>query len=145
MCAALRQFLIFDNLKAEDEEEISDYVTHALNSSHGKTLSAFINLGLRIARTNDKKGGKAEVKWSEKIKGKYDELLEKKIIESYTFLGRYLPNLFYLDKAWAEEKIKGLYPDKVDRNWEAFMAGYLSIGTVYADLYKLMTPLFLCY
>jgi hypothetical protein len=133
-------FLIFDNLEAEDEEAISDYVTHALNSSHGKTLSAFINLTLRIARINDKKGAKAEVKWSEKIKGKYDELLEKKIIESYTFLGRYLPNLFYLDKAWAEEKVKRLYPESANRYWEAFMDGYLSIGTVYNDLYELMNP-----
>ncbi|HDH04860.1 MAG TPA: hypothetical protein ENH01_03985 [Nitrospirae bacterium] len=133
-------FLVFDNLEAEEEEEISDYVTHALNSSHGKTLSAFINLTLRIARTNDKKGDKAEIKWSAEIKDKYDELLEKKIIESYTFLGRYLPNLFYLDKAWAEEKVKDLYPDSVDRYWEAFMDGYLSIGTVYNDLYELVNP-----
>ena len=74
------------------------------------------------------------------IKGKYDELLEKKIIESYTFLGRYLPNLFYLDKAWAEEKVKGLYPGTVDKYWEAFIDGYLSIGQVYDELYKLMVP-----
>ncbi|RJQ53129.1 MAG: hypothetical protein C4526_07130 [Nitrospiraceae bacterium] len=133
-------FLIFDNLKAEEEEEKSDYVTHALNSSHGKTLSAFINLALRIARTNDRAGVEAEIKWSSKIKGKYDELLEKKIIESYTFLGRYLPNLFYLDKAWAEERIKGLYPVTVDKYWVAFMDGYLSIGKVYDDLYNLMIP-----
>lgn len=133
-------FLIFDNLEAEEEEEKSDYVTHALNSSHGKTLSAFINLALRIARTDDKRGDKAEIKWSSEIKGKYDELLEKKIIESYTFLGRYLPNLFYLDKAWAEEKVTRLYLGTVDKYWEAFMDGYLSIGKVYDELYKLMVP-----
>lgn len=133
-------FLIFDNLEAEEEEEKSDYVTHALNSSHGTTLSAFINLALRIARTNDKTGDKAAIKWSSDIKGKYNELLEKKIIESYTFFGRYLPNLFYLDKAWAEERIKGLYPGTVDKYWEAFMDGYLSIGQVYNELYNLMIP-----
>ena len=120
--------------------EISDYVTHALNSSHGKALSAFINLALRIARTNDKKGDKADVKWSTEIKGTYNELLEKKIIESYTFLGRYLPNLVYLDKVWAEGKVKDLYPELADRLWEAFMDGYLSIGTIYNDLYKIMSP-----
>jgi len=133
-------FLIFDNLEEEKEEEKSDYVTHALNSSHGKTLSAFINLALRIARTNDRASDKAEIKWSPEIKGKYDELLEKKIIESYTFVGRYLPNLLYLDKAWTEEKVKSLYPGTVDKYWVAFMEGYLSIGTVYDDLYKLMFP-----
>ena len=62
-------FLIFDKLEAEDKEEKSDYVTHALNSSHGKTLSAFINLALRIARTNDKTGDKTEIKWSRRLRG----------------------------------------------------------------------------
>jgi hypothetical protein len=137
-------FLIFDKLEAEDEEEQSDYVTHALNSSHGKALSAFINLALRIARTNDKTGDKAEIKWSPDIKGKYDELLGKKVIESYTFLGRFLPNLFYLDKSWAEEKVTSLYPGAVDKYWQAFMDGYLSIGQVYDELYRLMVPHYKC-
>ncbi len=133
-------FLIFDNLEVEKEEDKSDYVTHALNSPYEKTLAAFINLTLRIARVNDKKGVKDEIKWSEKIKGKYDELLEKKIVESYTLLGRYLPNLSYLDKKWAEEKVKSLYLETASRYWEAFMDGYLSIGKVYETLYELMIP-----
>lgn len=133
-------FLIFDNLDTEEEEDKSDYVTHSLNSPYGKTLAAFINLALRIARVNDKKGLKEEIKWSDEIKGKYNELLEKKIIESFTLLGRYLPNLYYLDKTWAEEKVKGLYPETVDKYWEAFMDGYLSIGQVYDDFYNLMNP-----
>ncbi|MBI4848180.1 MAG: toll/interleukin-1 receptor domain-containing protein [Nitrospirae bacterium] len=133
-------FLILSKLEAEEEKEITDYVTHALNSPHGKTIIALINHALRIARVKDKKGDTSEVKWSDEIKGKYNELLKIKIIESYTMLGRYLPNLFYLDKTWAEEKVKSLYPVTDDKYWEAFIDGYLSIGQVYDELYNLMIP-----
>ena len=133
-------FLILDKLEVEEEGEKSDYVTHALNSPHGKTLSALINLALRIARINDKKGDKADIKWSAEIKGQYNDLMENKVIESYTLLGRYLANLFYLDKGWVGEQIKRLYPDTANQYWEAFIDGYLSIGTVYSGLYELMTP-----
>ena len=133
-------FLIFDNLEVEEEEDKSDYVTHALNSPYGKTIDAFINFALRIARLKDQKADKAQVKWSKEIKGKYDELLEKKIIESYALLGRYLPNLYYLDKAWANEKVKSLNLETADCYWEAFMDGYLSIGQVHEMLFDLMSP-----
>lgn len=133
-------FLIFNKLETEDEEDITDYVTHALNSSHGKTLIALINHALRIARVNEKKGLKEKIKWSDKVKEKYNELLGKKIIESFTLLGLYLPNLNYLDKTWAKTKAKSLYLETVDIYWEAFMDGYLSTGKVYDELYELMIP-----
>jgi hypothetical protein len=134
-------FLILNKLEAEEEKEITDYVTHALNSPYGKTTIALINHTLRIARFKEVKDG---TKWSEKIKGKYNDLLEQKIIDSYTLLGRYLPNLLYLDKVWAEEQVKRLYPGTADQYWEAFMDGYLSIGKVYDDLYILMIPHYAC-
>ena len=132
--------LILSKLETEEEKEITDYVTHALNSPHGRTLIALINQALRIARVKDKKGSTSAVRWRDEIKGKYDELLEKKVGESFTLLGRYLPNLIYLDKTWAEEKVKSLYPGTVDKYWEAFMDGYLSIGQVSDELYELMIP-----
>ena len=38
-------------------------------------------------------------------KNKYDEMLDKEVIEAYTNLGRYLPNLSYLDKSWVNDKV----------------------------------------
>ena len=122
----------------EEDKEITDYVTHTLNTPCGKLISALVNLALRIARVNDKKGIKTEPRWSEKYKNKFDEILEKKIIEAYTSLGRFLPNLYYLDKKWVVEKVEQISTEKGSKYWEAFMDGYLSIGTVYDDLYKLM-------
>jgi hypothetical protein len=122
------------------DEEITDYVTHTLNTPCGKLISSLVNLALRKARVNNRKGIKAEPRWSKEYKSKFDEILGKKIIEAYTSLGRFLPNLYYLDKNWAVEKIEQVSTEKGTKYWEAFMDGYLSVGIVYDELYELMKP-----
>jgi len=121
-----------------EKEDITDYVTYTLNTPYGKLITALVYLSLRIARVNSKKGIKKEPKWEEKCKNKYDEMLDKEVIEAYTNLGRYLPNLSYLDKHWAKDNVEKLASESGRRYWGAFMDGYLSIGTVYDDLYELM-------
>jgi hypothetical protein len=49
-------FLILDNLKIEEDKEITDYVTYTLNTPFGKALTALILLALRIARKKGIKG-----------------------------------------------------------------------------------------
>lgn len=124
----------------KEKEEISDYVFHTLNTPCGKLITALVYLALRIARVNEKKGIKNDPKWSEAYKGKFNELLRKKVIDAYTSLGRFLPYLAYLDRNWVLEKIKGLAADSGSKYWVAFFEGYLSIGKVYEDLYELMRP-----
>ena len=121
-----------------EKEDITDYVTYTLNTPYGKLITALVYLALRIARLNGKKGIQKEPKWDEQYKNKYDEMLEKKVIEAYTNLGRYLPNLAYLDRSWATDKVTRLASESGSKYWEAFMDGYLSIGKVYDDLYELM-------
>jgi len=129
-------FLILDNLKPEEDDVTIDYVTYTLNTPLGKTITALILLALRIARV--KKDTTSEKKWADNYKKKYEELLNKKFIEGFTNLGRYLPNFYYLDKEWVKEKIEHLEDEKGSKYWEAFMAGYFSTGKVYDELYKLM-------
>lgn len=133
-------FLLLDNLKAEDDKEITDYVTYTLNTTLGKAITALILLALRIARVHDKKGIKNDIKWSPKFKEKYEKILSNKIIEGFTNLGRYLPNFYYLDKEWVKGKIKSLENEKGSKYWEAFINGYISIGRVYDELSALMRP-----
>lgn len=133
-------FLLLDNLKDEEDKDITDYVTHTLNTALGKSITAFILLALRIARVNGKKGLTSEMKWSSKFKEKYEEILKKKIIEGFTNLGRYMPNFYYLDKEWVKGKIKSFENGKGSKYWEAFIDGYISIGRVYDELYALMRP-----
>lgn len=52
----------------QKEEEIGDAITHALNSSFGKVITALIYLALRIARTEEKKDRRKEVKWGVRYK-----------------------------------------------------------------------------
>ncbi len=132
-------FLMLDKLlESEKNEETTDYVTYTLNTPLGKTLTALILLALRIARVNAKKGIKDDIKWSDNYREKFDDILSKKFIEGYTNLGRYMPNLYYLDKDWVKEKINALKNEFGTIYWEAFMSGYLSTGRVYEVLYQLM-------
>ncbi len=136
-------FLILDKQRFEEKEDIREYVTHALNSPFGKAITALIYLALRIARVEDKGGVTKEVKWEPKIKDKYEDVLRHEIIESFTLFGQYLPNFYYLDKKWAEEKINEITLAANKTHWEAFMTGYLFGGKVYNELYELMRPHYL--
>jgi hypothetical protein len=134
--------IIFTLLKEykKEKEDITDYVTYTLNTTCGKLVTALVYLALRSARVDSKKGIEKEPKWDDKYRNKYDEMLEKEVIEAYTNLGRYLPNLSYLDSNWVRDKIKILVSKRGKELWEAFIGGYLSVGTVYDELYDMMKP-----
>jgi hypothetical protein len=134
-------FYIIDRLNKEEEKEITDPVTHALNSPRGKIITALIYLALRIARLEDKIGIKKEdrVRWSEDLKIKYEKTLSDEIIESYTLFGQYMPNLYYLDKSWVKQRIKQFEKIEKEQLWSSFMTGYLFLNRIYDDLYRLMS------
>lgn len=135
------QEIIFTLIEeSEEKEDVSDYVSRALNTPCGKLITALVYLALRIARINDKKGIKNETRWSDEYKEKFDELLDMKVIDAYTSMGRFLPNLSYLDRGWLADKVSGLVSDNGSKQWTAFFEGYLSIGKIYDDLYELMKP-----
>jgi hypothetical protein len=131
-------FLISDNLKREEEKDIGDPVTYALNSPFGKLITALIYLALRTARLEDKRGEKKVVKWSEDLKRKYEKLLKDEAIEAYVLFGEYMPNFYYLDKSWVEQKIKEFESIEKEQLWSSFMIGYLFLPKFYDNLYKLM-------
>lgn len=132
--------MIIQNLKVGDKEDISDTVTHALNTPFGKIITAMIYLALYQSRAevNEEENKEREVKWNSELKDGYEKLLKDEVIEAYTLLGKFLPNLAYLDKAWVEQKIKELENIKEQNLWLAFMDGYLFPSHVYNDLYDMM-------
>jgi hypothetical protein len=135
-----RRIIFYLLREPEEDKDVSNYVTYTLNTPCGKLISSLVNLALRIARVNDKKGIKTERRWSEEYRNKFNDILSKKIIEAYVSLGRFLPNLYYLDKNWVVEKIEQISTEKGSKYWEAFVDGYFSIGRVYDELYVLMKP-----
>lgn len=133
-------FLIIDRLlKSEivENQDITDYVTFALNSTFGKVTEALFMLALRVKRTDREYNHLVN-----ELVNKYDILLNNKIIESYVWFGRYLPYFYYnLDKEWTKKKIETI-TIKNKELWEAFMEGYLFGNEVYEELkelYKLMS------
>ncbi len=135
-------FMILDKLEP-DAETIDGAVTHALNSPMGKLITALIYLALRIARIEDKKGVKKEPRWSQEIKARYDKLMDNGVVEVYTLVGQYMPNINYLDKDWVKQKVESISPEEDGKLWEAFMEGYLLTSRLYDNLYELMKPHYL--
>jgi hypothetical protein len=114
-----------------------DAITYAMNTTLGRVIESYIDFSLRVARVTGNRGAN----WGT---NKYEPLL-KKGIEAYTWLGRYLPNIKYLDEKYVKgdkasegkiTELSKLAPD--DTKWRQFMEGYLFGAYVYDDIYGLM-------
>jgi len=97
-------FLLLNNLKSEENKEITDYVIYTLNSPWGKTISALINLALRKARVDEKNGIKSDTKWSIELKQKYEEILDKKSSKGIPVLGNTYPSFIIWTKNGLRKK-----------------------------------------
>jgi hypothetical protein len=109
-----------------------------MNSTIGKAINALIWLGMRIARLQEAQGSKRDTRWLAEMKAGYEKLLNDGIIEAYTLLGQFMPNLHHLDPDWVRRCIKDMEKEKQEDRWFAFMKGYLFNPNIYNDLYRLM-------
>jgi len=132
---------LFDDIakliKGDSEPNIDrSALSFAINTTLGKVVESYIVFSLCFARVNKKQDEKwEEKKWGE---NRYERFLSKGN-EPYTWLGRYLPNINYLDKEYAERKIEEISRlDVADIKWQSFMEGYLFGAYVYDDIYQLM-------
>lgn len=126
---------LITKLKFDEKSYQGDGMSHALNSSWGKVITALIYLGLRQARISDKKQEKKSSKWSVSIKSDFQMALDKKIFEAFTLLGNYFPNLHYVDKEWAILRATDVLANKDERYFATFMEGYLYNSKVYKPIY----------
>lgn len=134
--------IVFTILDKEKQEEFlgDDALSHALNSLHGKAITTLLFLALRVASIDGKKGTVGKQKWAPDVKERYVALLEAGVVEAYTFLGYYMPNLYDLDSDWIKEKIQSMPRESKEPLWLAFMQGYLLGDRLYTNLYELMRP-----
>jgi len=130
--------ILITNLKFDEKSYQGDGMSHALNSSWGKILTALIYLGLSQARINDRKSEKKESKWSESLKNDFENALQKKIFEASTLLGHYFPNLHYIDKEWAKLKAAEILTNEDERYFITFMEGYLYNSNVYKPIFSIL-------
>ena len=114
--------------------------TAVLNSDRGKVFSAMINYALRFARTSntDKKDG---IRWPHAVREEFTKRLDRRVEYSLEFsftLGAYLPNLFYLDKAWVIANVDRIFPQEDDVHRHAAFSGYLFYSKIYSELHSLL-------
>jgi hypothetical protein len=116
-----------------------DLLFQVLNSAKGRMLTALVNYSLRFARLGQ---AEAESKWPEKVKAEFTRRLDRTIESDLRFsttLGRYLPNLLYLDTHWVESNINHIFVKEIEDHWKAAMEGYLLGGRVYSHIYDMIS------
>lgn len=128
---------IFDKLKDKIKyyKFFEDRQSDILNSNEGQFYTAIIIFSLKIAR--DKLNENESIKWNFKLK----EIIEndmntKKSFQLFEVVGRYLPNIFYLDENWIKSKLKYLFINNADIYLESAYKGYFSNHTVYLKIYE---------
>ena len=120
-------------------ERPDDLLFDVLNSAKGRLLTALVNYSLRVARLGVPN---LAIKWTEKVKSEFTRRLDRLVEPDPRFsltLGRYLANLYYLDKQWVESNINLIFPKEIENHWQAAMEGYLLGGRVYSHIYDLLS------
>lgn len=131
--------LILSEKVDSDRITIENAPITILNSTPAKVYSALINYALRYARIYDEKT--KSVRWTEPIKNNITKKLYRSNESSYEFsfiLGRYLPNLLYLDERWVIDNINLIFPHNDENLWRAAFSGYMFNSQIYEDLYLLV-------
>lgn len=109
----------------------TDALAYAWNTLLGRTIMAYVSFSLRVARATKKR----PEDWGQQ---KYERFF-KKGLQTFPLFGSYLPQMKYLDEAYAKEKIEFFaQKDHGDFEWKMFMEGYLVEARVYKDVYGLM-------
>jgi len=126
-------FLLEKLQSEEKDEEISDYVFYSSNTPLGRVIETYIKFILKMLQSSHDKKESLKSRFIEE----YKKLLERSVIESYTFLGLYLLYFYYhIDKNFVEDIVKSLR--KENELWEAFMQGYLFNGKISNEIYELL-------
>ena len=106
-----------------------------LNSNEGQFYTSIIIFSLKIAR--DKLNDDEELRWNFGLKEIIEnDLNNKKSFQLFEVIGKYLPNLFYLDENWIKDKLKYLFMEEFDIYVKSAYVGYFSNHTVYLKIFE---------
>jgi len=123
----------------QNEADLTDPLTHALNTPLGKVAEAEINfLNNKIRTAKQEPGAQAFVPKMDM--SRYQRLLDLKVPEAFTFFGRFLANFNYFNTEWVTSKIKE-YINLEDTLWVSFFHGYLWADGVNNLLYRSLKEL----
>jgi hypothetical protein len=103
---------LLDRAEADDGYQGSDPMTHAINTTKGRTIDALVSHTLRSCRVADK-GGNGHASVWERLHSVYDQELAKSInanFEFATLMGAYVENLRYVSADWVDANFEKLFP-----------------------------------
>jgi hypothetical protein len=129
--------IILSNAES-DLYPMGDLVNSVLNSNKGNIFSSIVDYSLCFGRHYRKTD---EIRWPEKIKGEFERRLDPRIEQTVEFsvtLGKFLPNLCYLDKSWVRENINKIFPIDDDLHWNAAFTAYLFYSKVFKNIYLML-------
>ena len=134
-----RQLQTLFEKNGEDESEVTDYISHLINSSFGDLYRLLIEYSLKYSRDNNLE----QDRWIVDIKEIFTKDLQLETsINIFTIIGRYIANIKYLDKDWLENSLELIFINKeFDKYREAFFVGYLSDSNVDFEIYNILLKL----
>lgn len=117
----------------KDRQNDGRAMNYALNSFPGRIIYSYFIFSLHIKRVCSSHD--LVKNWGEKRFNRFFEGVD----EGYIYFGRFLPNMCFLDKDWAHNKVREINGYSLeDKHWKDFFEGYLSGTSLYKDLYKLL-------
>jgi len=124
------------NVTKSDLIDHGDVVTSVLNSTLGNIYSAMLVLSLRRVKEVED----LNYRWTRKIKEYFTNLLktEPRTIEYQVTLGRFLPNLYYLDKTWVITNLNTIFTTNQNLMKLCFGSYLFYSNSLHSDLYKLL-------
>lgn len=109
----------------------ADYLTLTINTNVGKVLEKLIRIVLD-----------ADIHKLDTLKDIYEEMLEKKVVESYVFLGLYFIYFYQNLGEWTKNKISSILAlsenAETCKYWEMFFEGFIKSNIQYLDYYDWM-------
>jgi len=130
--------LLLAKRSESDLFDSGDLVTSVLNSNKGNIYSAILNYSLCFARHYRKD---SDIRWPDEIKSEFEKRLDPTVEPSVEFsvtLGKFLPNLCYLDKEWTLTNINRIFPKDNEIHWNAAFTSYLFYSKIYKKIYTLL-------
>ena len=137
---AEKVLLILISRSPWSSSDVKTLVMTVASSIKEKIFYALIATSLRRARLGKTTSAP---RWSPEVKEAFTNRLDRTVEPSLDFsvsLGKYLPQLHYLDKDWVKEKLGQIFPSGDEVHWKAAMSGYLLSPTqqIYQPVYTLL-------
>ena len=112
-------------LRSKTERILTILAERTRPTSQSEVFHAMISYSMSVAPIIEKESG---CRWVRSIKDQFSKRLNRPSERSLEFsatLGRYLPQLYYLDKEWVTENLDEIFPHDNEDHWRSAFMRYI--------------------